>query len=91
MLMALTITAIVSTIISILALGTALYCAVELISFKKATHTVQYIDPTIDKANEDFIKASNDIDQFNKEYSSELETEMPFFYKDKEDLKVNSL
>ena len=57
MLMALTITAIVSAIFSILALGVALYCAIELASFKKSTHSIQYVDPNIDKANEEFIKA----------------------------------
>ena len=91
MLMALIITAIVSAIFSILALGVALYCAIELASFKKSTHSIQYVDPNIDKANEEFIKAQQDIEKYNKEYSEELQAEMPFFHKDKDDLKRQSL
>lgn len=89
--MALTVIASVSAIFSILALAVGIYCAIELKSFKKSTHTVQYVDPTIDKANEEFLKASQDIDKFNSEYSSELEQEMPFFHQDEEELKRRSL
>ena len=91
MILALTITAIVSAIFSILALAVGIYCAIELQSFKKSTHSIQYIDPSVEKANQEFLDAEKDIDKFNEDYSSELENEMPFFHKGNDELKIQAL
>jgi len=64
----------------------ASYAAIKVVAMEKSTHTIQYVDPTIDKENEEFMKSATDwatsdeaLEKQEELYREDLEDEMPFF------------
>lgn len=82
--------AVITLGISILCVAVGVWALIELRSFNKSTHQVQYmpIDPDIDKENEKLLNewatSEKSIEKQNKLFKEDLEETMPEFLDDDE-------
>ncbi len=82
----------VSAIFSLFAFYFSLVSYIETQSFKKSTHSVQYVGATADQIKvSDNLEETPSIDKLNKEYSEDVEEVMPFFSPSDDDKKLRSL
>jgi hypothetical protein len=63
---------------------------IEVEAMRKSTHTIQYVDPMVDKPSKDWATSPESIDKQNKAYTEEIEAEMPEFNLSDEDKKIFS-
>lgn len=87
------LTIISLAIISIVSLITSIFCIlkvlslwVEIESFKKSTHSVQFVGATPEG-----VKMSEKIESFEKEYREQAQEAYPEFATFKEDLELKGL
>ena len=72
----------------------AAFALIKVIAMEKSTHTIQYVDPEIEKANKEFLDewATPDsaLEEQDKLYKEDLEELMPEFATSKEDKEIYS-
>ena len=78
-------------ILSLAAFYFSLNSYIETQSFKKSTHSVQYVGATKNDIKISDDLDSDNLDKINKEYSEDLEEVMPWFSPSEDDKKLRSL
>jgi len=85
-LLSLAFVSMLSLAASLFAISKLFNVMVELESFKKSTHSVQFVG-----ANKEDINVSKDIEKFEKEYREEAQIQFPNFATLDEDLELKGL
>ena len=77
---------IIGLTIALLALILASYAAIKVVGMEKSTHTVQYVDPSIEQANKEFMETMDEwatteesLDAQNEMTKAEIADDLEFF------------
>jgi len=82
---------ILSLTISIITSIVAITFAIKVVGMEKSTHSIQYVDPEIDKENKEFMEnwatTDDSITKQNKLHAEDLEDDMEIFSENEDDKK----